>query len=127
MELRAIMCSLSAPEDLPGTGAIEQVTGAISVNEDLTSMPNVNDKATIYKSLRATKAGVGTYLPLIDYSSDMPPFVQFDIPVLISHPTLNSYIQSTNSSVAANMKGFFFHNYVDVDSALAIEALEVFR
>lgn len=127
MEVRAIMCSLSQPEDLPSTGATEYVAAAISVNEDLTTMPNLQDKGTIYKTYKGTQAGVGTYLPLIDVSTDMPPFTQFDIPVLVSHPSLNAYVQSSNSAAEATMKGFIFHNYVDVDGSLAIEALEVFR
>lgn len=127
MELRSVMCSLSNPEDLPSTGAVESIAAAISVNEDLAAMPNLHDKGTVYKTFKAHKAGVGTYLPLLQVGGDMPEFTQFDIPVLIAHPSLNAYILSTNSSAAATMKGFFFHNYVDVDGPLAIEALEVFR
>lgn len=127
MEVHAILGLCSEPEDLPATGANEYVAGALDTSGTLSAFPDADDIHLLYRTLRGVSAGVATYLPLINSPSDFPPFTQFSIPVLIANPKLYAYVESSNSATAANFKGHIFHNYVDVDGSLAIEALEVFR
>lgn len=127
MEIHSILGLCSNPQDLPATGALEYVTGAISTNGSLAAMPSIDASSVLYKTTLGLQAGVGTYLPLVHMFPEMPPFTQFSLPILIAHPTLYACVLSTNSANAASFKGFLFHTYVDVDGQLAIEALEVFR
>lgn len=128
MEVHAICAELSNPADLPSTGAVEYVRFALSTRSDLTSMPGLQEEHVLFKTEYMIKAGVGTYLPLISIRDRiMPPYVEYKLPLLISHAKLYPYVQSSNSAATASVYGYILMNYVLLDADLAIEALEVFR
>lgn len=128
IEIHAIGCHPSWPEDLPSTGAREQVTFCLSTRSGLTVMPNFDAEHVIYIHQVGLEAGVGTYLPLVlDRESYMPAYVEFKHPLLLSHPKIYAYIQSTNSSATATCRAYILFTYVLLDADLAIEALESFR
>lgn len=128
LEIHAIGSHPSMPQDLPSTGAEEKVEVVLSTRSGLAAMPNIDEEHVIYKNAIMIKAGVGTYLPLIwTRDLDMPAYVEFKYPVLISHARIYPYIKSTNSSQTASWDGFLLFTYVLLDADLAIEALESFR
>lgn len=127
IEIHHILGSLSYPEDVPATTAVEYTRGAIATRSSLSSMPNLDEEYLIYKTGISLKGGVATYVPLIQHYEDMPSYTVFDPPILLSHSKLYPYVQSSNSSAAATFKGYLFYFFVDISGDLAVEALEVFR
>lgn len=127
IELRAILGSLSDPEDNPAATTTEYVRGCIATRSGLASMPNLDEEYLLYKTGKNYRGGVATYIPLIQNLEDMPTYCTFDPPILVSHSKLYPYVQSSNSSAAASFKGYIFYFFVDIDGSLAVEALEVFR
>jgi hypothetical protein len=128
LEIHAIMCALTFPEDLPATGTEEYVSFAISTRSDLVAMPAMSDEHVIYRTQNSLYSGAGTYLPLIHNKDGyMPPYVEFKYPLLVSHTKLYPYLLSSNSSAPAGCYVYLLFTYVLLDADLAIEALEAFR
>jgi len=128
LEIHAIGVGLSHPEDLPSSGGVENIAFALSTRDDLSGMPELNDEHVIFKNKTEVRAGATTYLPLVvDKDVDMPHYIEFKHPLLISHPKIYPYILSTNSTVQGIGRIFIMFTYVLLDADLAIEALESYR
>jgi len=128
MALNSIMCHCSIPEDSPAANGTEAVYFCLSTRSGLAAMPSMDEEHVIYKNANAIRAGVATYLPLVqDRDFYMPRFLEWVHPVLISHAKLYPYVISTNSSAAANVEFVMAYTYVLLDADLAIEALEAYR
>lgn len=128
LEIHAIGVGKTFPQDLPASGATEDVSFALSTRSGLAAFPNLDDEHVIHINQTLVKAGVAVYLPLvIEHGQYMPNYVEFKHPLLISHPKLYPYLLSSNSSAKARVRGFILFTYVLLDADLAIEALEAYR
>ena len=81
------------------------------------------DRAITYADLesRANRAAEGLRARGIEQGCmDTPP-------LLISHTKLYPYVIGTDNGAATTFRGYIFYNYVDIEGALAVEALEAFR
>lgn len=116
------------PADAEAANVSEYNNVCISTRGDLTTMPDVDADHVVYRNQKLKRGGVATYLPIIfDPDGVMPAYVEFKFPLLISHPKLYAYVQTSNAAAAGSVRGYIIFTYVLLSDALAIEALEAFR
>lgn len=129
MEVREILLQYNPalPQDLPATGASEYVVFCLSVESGLSAMPAIDDIHCIYLNQFTIKAGVGTYLPLVCVEQGYPRAYKWDEPLLIPHPKIYAYLQSSNSSTPQKVSYRIGFTYVDLGGEEIMEALEVWR
>ncbi len=128
LEVHQIVGDLTLPEDIPATTASEFNWGGVSTRSGLTAIPSIDEDHVIYSTEISITGGVATYVPLVrDTNRHMPQVTNFPKPILVSHTKLFPYVESSNSSATSIFAGYIFFNYVLLDGALAIEALETFR
>jgi hypothetical protein len=128
LEVHNILGAVSIPTDEPAANTTEQTIGALSTRSGLAAIPDLSDEHCIYRTVMTVRAGVATYLPQIIINREMSPFTTFAPPLLVSHKTIYPYVQGSDAGgTAAYFNGYIFYNYVDIEGALAVEALEAFR
>ena len=129
MEVREIIIKHYAafPADQVGAGAIEWVGFALSTESGLTTLPELDDVHCIYHTYRVIRGGVATYVPALTVNDGYPPAYQFDSPLLIPHPKIYAYVQSSNASATHKVYFRIGFTYVALSGPEVMEALEVWR